>query len=175
MAQQTMTLNCTASAFISSESPNTNAHGSGSYNIYDYLNAKSVLLGFDAFPASLSKKIIYSFTFAFTGQASITDFSYYAWAYEDTFNENTVTYLTAPTSGTRFDSFEPSSTSTERYSKARTYLPARYVKCRTISVGAVFTRSHYGSSVNVYTRNAASANRPVITVVYDDTLNATRS
>ena len=173
MAQQTMTLSCTKSAFISSASPNSNAHGSGSYNIYDYLNDKSVLLGFDAFPASLSKKKIYSFTFAFTGQASITDFSYSAYAYEDTFNENTVTYLTSPSSGTSFDFFDPSSTSTERYSRTSTYLPAKYVKCRTIEVGAVFTRAHSGASVNVYTRNATSTNRPVITVVYDDTANAT--
>ena len=175
MAQTSVTLSCTASAFITQDNPNANAHGSGSYNIYDYLKTKKVLFGFDAFSSSLSKKIIYSAKFAFSAQASQTDLSYNGYMLTDYFNESTVTYNNEPVGmQSAYMRFYPSGTSTERYEKTLTGTDAvALAKSRTVEIQGVFYNPHYGSTVNVYTRNAASANRPVIIITYDDTDEAT--
>ena len=178
MAQQTMTLNCTASAFITESNPNANAHGAGSYDAYysGYsADVKQVLLGFDAFPAAqYGKNIIYSWKFLFSGQVSNKNTAYFSLdGYEGTFNENTVTYRNKSLGDDTFSTIvEPISTSLERYEETRTSYPSDYVKTRTIGISGWYD-THFSNSAVIYTKNAASANRPVIQVVYDDTLLAT--
>ena len=174
MARQTMTLACTASAFIDSNSPDTNKHGAGSYNLYDYLNPKWVLFGFDAFPANLGKKIIYSWSFAFSAKASQTDLSFMATAYAPYFDETAVTFNNWPTGGgvgIRLGSYDPLGTSIQRFSGD--FSNASLAKYRQIAISGVFYSAKYGTTADVYTRAAAAANRPVITIEYDDTTDAT--
>lgn len=170
MAQQTLTLACTASAFVNRDNKYTNYHGAAYYNVLDNLDTKRVLLAFDSFPAALRKRIIYSARLSFSSQVSDQEIEYWITSYLDSFNENTVNFSTMPYDYIRVSRADISSLSLERihYGLWLSELDAK-------SWAIYANISGYGitDSANVYTRNAAAANRPVITVVYDDTQNAT--
>ena len=174
MAQQTLTLACTKSAFINDESPNSNYHGAGSYDVFEksYSYERMLLLGFEAFPSALGKKIIYSASLYFSGQANDRDVYYVIQRNTEDFDENTVTYKTRPAYG-YLSINEPDSTALERI-----HVP--------LSIGSLggLVKSYgikadvsggykYNKTATVYTRNASAAYRPAIVVEYDDTDNAT--
>lgn len=174
MAQQTLTLACTKSAFINDESPNSNYHGAGSYDVFEksYSYERMLLLGFEAFPSALEKKIIYSASLYFSGQTNDRDVYYVIQRNTEDFDENTVTYKTRPAYW-NLSINEPDSTALERI-----HVP--------ISIGSlgglvksygihadVFVGYRYNKTATVYTRNASAAYRPAIVVEYDDTDEAT--
>ena len=173
MAQQTMTLNCTASALIREDSKNTNYHGAESYDVFPIGLDRALLLSFDSFPSAQRKKLIYSANLMFSGQVN-KDYIYYAVArYGDGFNENTVTYKTGPSDYKWLSLVYPDSTSLERLTEPLAISDLADTVTWEISADSDLGRYYSNQSAIVYTRNATSSRRPTIVVVYDDTVLAT--
>ncbi|MBO7668201.1 MAG: hypothetical protein J6T26_07050, partial [Firmicutes bacterium] len=177
MAQQTMTLACTKSAFIDSGTPNSNAHGSQYYNCFTFYNYYSeayrfreLLLAFEEFPQALSKNIIYSAQLNVSANFDSSNMELWRYDYGTDFNENSVTYNNFSKDDFTEESLTEITTGLRRYSSAFSSVGASSIlKKASFGLEGWDTGDRSSGTVNIYTRAAAAANRPTITVVYDDT------